>query len=80
MDFAARLAEGCVKVYEFWNAIQGAPGDIKVIKDDFDTIAVVLDQLKGRRLDRSVERILKTCQGMIKVRDSNKRICIVPLS
>jgi hypothetical protein len=67
VDVAARLGESCVKLYDFWKAVQDAPGDIKAIKDDFDTISGVLQGLRGKQLDSSVMRILRSCESMIQV-------------
>ncbi|KAH8695769.1 hypothetical protein GQ44DRAFT_832603 [Phaeosphaeriaceae sp. PMI808] len=62
---AARLAESCVKVYEFWKALQEAPGDLMVIQNDLQSITGVLKKLSGIKLDSEVAAILNLCQMKI---------------
>ncbi|KXX77094.1 putative ankyrin repeat protein L93 [Madurella mycetomatis] len=64
-DAAGRLAQSCVKLYEFWNVLQETPADLKVIQSDLESITGVLKKLSGVKLEPEVATILNSCQKRV---------------
>src|SRR5436190_21694698 len=41
-SLAIQLADGCIKLYHFWNSIRDAPEDVAIIMDDLLLLSTVL--------------------------------------
>ena len=68
VSLALQLADGCTKLYNFWNSIQNAPGEVVVILEDLDHLSHVLQGVsRNGHLSPAVALGLKFCQSRISV-------------
>ncbi|TVY81433.1 hypothetical protein LSUE1_G001778 [Lachnellula suecica] len=73
VSVAVQLADGCIKLYMFWDSIKGAPEEVAGVMDDLLLLSTVLEDISShKRLAPSVTVGLRCC--LTKVRELN---CIV---
>jgi hypothetical protein len=69
VDAAARLAQSCLKLYEFWDSIRDAPRDIQGILVDIRIMQNILSDISSeKKLAPSVLLILSSCVEKTRVR------------
>ncbi len=72
VEVAARLAHSCYRLYQFWESLREAPGEVEVIKNDLMLLTSLLrDISKDVDLSLSVTLTLEACNAKVKVSSSN---------
>src|ERR1700739_2179627 len=68
VSLAMQLANGCTKLYQFWNSIRDAPEEVAVIMDDLRLLATVLRDIShDKQQAPAVTLGLECCQTKILV-------------
>lgn len=68
MDAAARLAQSCFQLYQFWESLQEAPAAVQVIKNDLLLLSKVLQDISNEiDLSPAVALTLDACQVKVGV-------------
>ena len=71
---AVRLAEGCVKLYQFWESIQEAPEVVAEIMSDLNLLSAILLDISHQEERRpAVSRGLESCEAKLLVSLSIQR-------
>lgn len=66
---AAQLADGIIKLQDFWISVQDAPKDVCEIIDDLRCLASLLQEVAdGQNHSPSIAVGLKCCESKVKVR------------
>ena len=65
---AIQLADGCIKLHQFWESVRGAPAEVALIMDDLMLLkTVVRDISRDKQLAPSVAVGLECCLTKILV-------------
>ena len=68
MSLALQLADGCIKLYDFWSTVRDAPEDIAVIVKDLEWLSSLLkDVANGQYQAPSVSFGLEYCKSKLEV-------------
>ncbi|RYP62973.1 hypothetical protein DL771_009500 [Monosporascus sp. 5C6A] len=68
VDAATRLAQACLKLYQFWESMRDAPGEVKYILHDLDLVGSILHDISNQKdLVPSVSLALSSCMGRVSV-------------
>ena len=71
LSLAMQLANGCVKLYDFWNSVRDAPKEVAVITDDLMLLSRVLRDIShSKRPAPAVTLGLECCKAKILVSPS----------
>jgi hypothetical protein len=65
---STKLAQDCMRLYQFWDSLRNAPDDVKVIKNDLMLLTNVLGDISQQKdLSPAVRLTLDSCQEKVKV-------------
>lgn len=71
VEAAAGLARSCYRLYQFWESLREAPGEVEVIKNDLMLLTNLLRDISKVDLSLSVTLTLEACNAKVKVSSSN---------
>ncbi|KAK1753305.1 hypothetical protein QBC47DRAFT_404660 [Echria macrotheca] len=65
-DAVGRLAEGCIRLYRFWESLQDAPAAVQAIKDELILLTTLLQPMASEpNLIPPVILLLNACYGKV---------------
>lgn len=67
MGTAAKLAQSCIQLCQFWESLQEASAAIRVIKNDLLLLSKVLQDIANEDLSPAVSLTLDACQAKLEV-------------